>query len=132
MQLYPTEVDSEGDSIPDSLDACPTEDATGFDADGDGCNDSADDLGTLVESLLEEGVIDEAMENCLLSKIENAENSADKDNICTAINQLEALKKSINAQRGKKISNEAADQIIAYVNSLIAWYLDQLPEGESC
>ena len=127
-----TEVDSDGDGIPDSLDACPTEDATGFDADGDGCIDSADDLGSLVESLLEEGVIEEEMENSLLSKIENAENSADKDNICTAINQLEALKKSIDAQRGKKIYNEAADQIIAYVNSLIAWYLDQLPEGESC
>jgi len=128
----PSSVDSDGDGIPDSLDACPTEDATGFDADGDGCIDSADDLGTLVESLLEEGVIDEAMENCLLSKIENAENSADKDNICTAINQLEALKNSIDAQSGKKISDEAADQIIAYVDSLIAWYLDQLPEEESC
>ena len=118
------EVDSDGDGISDSLDACPTEDATGFDADGDGCIDSADNLGSLVESLLEEGVIEEEMENCLLSKIENAENSADKDNICTAINQLEALKKSIDAQRGKKISDEAADQIIAYVDSLIAWYLD--------
>ena len=130
--LYTLVVDSDGDGIPDYDDACSDEDATGFDIDEDGCIDSIGGLGSMIASLVEIGVIDEQMENSLLSKIDNAEASANKENICTAINQLEALINQVNAQRGKKISDEGADDIIAYTNSLISWYLDQLPDGESC
>jgi len=125
-------VDSDGDGIPDDEDDCPLEDSTGFDVDGDGCIDSISGLTTLVETLVDEGVIDEQMRNSLLSKMDNASQSADKENICTAVNQLEALINQVNAQRGKKISDDAADQVIAYTQSVIDWYLNQLPEGETC
>jgi hypothetical protein len=115
-----------------SDDNCPDEDSTGFDTDGDGCIDSTDGLIDIVEDLVEQGVIDEQMENSLLSKIENASQSATKDNICAAVNQLQALINQIDAQRGKKITDEAADAVIAYTQSVIDWYLDQLAEGESC
>ena len=114
------------------VDNCPDEDSTGFDVDGDGCIDSVSRLTTLVETLVNEGVIDEQMENSLISKITNAWNSADKENICAAVNQLEALINQVNAQRGKKISDAAADQVNTYTQSVIDWYLDQLPEGETC
>ena len=124
--------DSDGDGIPDNEDTCPSEDATGFDIDGDGCIDSIGGLESMIESLVEAGVIDEQMENSIISKIDNAEASADKENICTAINQLEALINQVNAQRGKKISEEAAYDIIEYTNSVISWLLDQLPPDDSC
>jgi len=113
-------------------DGCPDQDSTGFDADGDGCIDSVEGLTDAVDTLVEEGVIDEQMQNSLLSKIDNASNSTSKDNICAAINQLEALINQINAQRGKKIADEAADTLIAYAQSVIDWHLGQLPEGEDC
>jgi hypothetical protein len=124
--------DADGDGVPDDEDSCPSEDATGFDVDGDGCIDSVSGLTTLIETLVDEEVIDEQMQNSLLSKINNALQSADKENICAAVNQFEALINQVNAQRGKKISDDAADQVIAYAQSVIAWYLNQLPEGESC
>ena len=124
--------DTDGDGIPDDQDACPDEDATDFDADGDGCIDSISGLAALVQTLVDEEVIDQQMQNSLLSKIKNASQSADKENICVVVNQLEALMSQVNAQRGKKISEEAADQVITYAQSVINWYLDQLPEGETC
>ena len=39
--------DTDGDGIPDDVDACPNENATGFDADGDGCIDDTDGDGVL-------------------------------------------------------------------------------------
>src|SRR5512134_4148323 len=33
--------DADGDGVPDSVDACPAEDASRFDRDGDGCIDDA-------------------------------------------------------------------------------------------
>ena len=53
-------------------------------------------------------------------------------NICAAINQLEAFKNQINAQSGNKISDEAADLLIAYADNLITQLLIELPPGESC
>ena len=129
---YENIVDSDGDGIPDSLDSCPDEDSTGFDVNGDGCIDSVSGLTALVETLVEEDVIDEQMQNSVFPKIDNASQSADKENICAAVNQLGALINQVNAQRDKKMSPEAADQVIAYTQSVINWYLDQLPEGESC
>ena len=103
-----------------------------IDADEDGSIDSTDGINDMAETLTDEGVIDEQMENSLLFKIDNASQSATKDNICAAINQLEALINQVNAQRGKKITDEAANDVIAYTQSVIDRYLDQLPDGESC
>lgn len=127
-----TAVDSDGDGIPDELDDCPNEDATGFDVNSDGCIDSTSGLETILDTLVQDGVIEEELQNSLLSKVENANKSAQKDNICAAINQLEAFKNHVNAQRGKKISDGGADSIIEYADSVIAWLLDQLLPGDTC
>ncbi len=128
----PPVLDSDGDGINDDEDNCPLENALGFDADLDGCIDTLSGLAEMLEALVNEGVIEEELQNSLLSKVENAEKSADKENICAAVNKLEALINQTNAQRGNKISDEAADLIIAYANNLIANLLNQLPSGESC
>ena len=125
-------LDTDGDGVPDNLDACPDEDATGFDVDNDGCIDSLAGLMDLVTTLVEEGVISEEMQNSLLSKITNAEKSFDKDKVCTAVNQLGALKNQVDAQRGEKISDEAADMVTAYADSLIAYLESQLAAGDTC
>ena len=72
------------------------------------------------------------MENSLTSKVANAENSFDKDKICTAINQLEAFKNQVAAQVGNKISPDAASVVTDYADSVIAFLESQLPNGDSC
>jgi len=130
--IGPIADDSDGDGVPDDVDLCLTEDATGFDVNGDGCIDSIGGLDGMINTLVQQGVIPPELQTSLLAKIENAGKSADKDNICAAINQLEAFKNQVNAQRGNKISDEAADEISAYADSVIAYLLSQLPSGESC
>ena len=104
----------------------------GFDVDNDGCIDSLIGITDLIDTLVAESVIDDTMRNSLIQKAENAEKSLTKDNICAAVNQYEALINQVNAQRGNKISDEAADEVVAYANSIIAYLLSQLPAGESC
>jgi hypothetical protein len=124
--------DSDGDGVLDNVDVCPAEDATGFDIDGDGCIDNLGELKGIVDTLVAEGVISEVLRNSLISKVENAEKSFGKENICAAVNKLEALKNEVNAQTGKKIAEEAAVEVIAYADSIINWLLFQLPSGDSC
>jgi len=124
--------DSDEDGICGDVDSCPFEDATGSDADGDGCIDTLSGMTEVLEALVAEGVIAEELQNSLSTKVESAEKSVNKDNICAAVNKLEALINEVNAQRGKKISDEAADLSIAYTNNLITTLLDQLPSGDSC
>jgi hypothetical protein len=89
-------------------------------------------LNSVVDQLLSEGVIDSQMANSLTQKIANARNSADKDKICAGVNQLGAFKSQIEAQRGKKISDEAATLLINYTGNVIAGLLGQLSPGDSC
>jgi hypothetical protein len=89
-------------------------------------NDTLAGLSEMLQALVTEGVIAEELEKSLLVKVENAEKVADKDNIGAAINDLVALQNQIEAQRGNKISNEAADQVIAYSGSLIAYFESKL------
>jgi len=121
--------DSDEDGIPDDQDACPDEDASGFDADGDGCIDSISGLLGMVESMLNEGLIEEQLRASILAKLTNAAKSAEQGNINAAINQLAALMHDTEAHRAKKISEESADQLIAYIESVIDWHLTQFLEG---
>jgi len=120
------------DNFDGQVDLCPSQDATGFDVDDDGCIDSFSGLTDLVTKLVAEEVISEQMKNSLLSKIGNAESSMERDKICTAVNELNALENQTEAQRGKKISDEAADQVVAYSNSVSAYLQSELPAGETC
>ena len=124
--------DDDNDGILDINDNCPFEDSNGFDADNDGCVDNFRGLTDVINILVTEGIIDENLANPLITKVENAEKSATKDNICAAVNQLEALKNQIEAKRGNPLSDEVADKIIQYTNNIIFKLLVKLPEGESC
>ena len=86
----------------------------------------------VIATLVALGVIDENLQNSLTSKLDNALGSADRENICAAVGQLRAFKNQIEAQRGKKVSEDAADLLIQYVDNLIAQLLDQLAPGEVC
>ena len=124
--------DGDGDGIPDADDLCPDENATGFDADQDGCIDSITGLADVLITLVDEDVIDADFANSLIKKVENAQKSTTKDNICAAVNQLGAFINEIEAQTGKKLSEESATFLIEYTNNVITWLLESLPEGESC
>ena len=89
-------------------------------------------LHEVVSKLVDQGVIDTQMQNSLLSKVGNAESSSSRENICAAVNQLEAFKNQIEAQRTKKISDAAADLLIQFADNVIANLLEQLPTGEIC
>ena len=129
-------LDSDGDGVFDNfegiVDECPEEDATGFDVDTDGCIDSFRGLSDLVARLVVEEVISSTMENSLLSKVSNAENTLGKENVCTAINELEAFKNQVDAQTGKKISADAATEVKEYADSVALFLLSNLAAGESC
>ncbi len=124
--------DTDGDTVGDAGDVCPLEDATGFDADMNGCIDTLAGITDTLDTLVAEGVIDSTLQNSLVTKVAGAEKAADKENICAAINKLGALKNEVNAQAGKKISHEAAALVTNYTNNLITQLLNQLPEGATC
>lgn len=78
------------------------------------------ELVEVVDSLVDEGMIDVSMANPLFSKVAAAIRSADKKNICAAANQLEAIVNQLNAQRGKNLSDEVVDQLIPYADSVVS------------
>jgi hypothetical protein len=121
--------DVDGDGILDDQDNCPLEDATGFDADQDGCIDTLGGLSDVIDTLLEEDVIDETMAVPLQTKIANAEKSATREHICAAVNQLGAFRHHVEAQVPNKVSAAAAAELIAYSENIIASLLSALPEG---
>lgn len=61
-------------------------------------------------------------ENSLVSKLENAIKSLDKGQENAAINQLNAFINQVEAQKGKKITDEEADQLIA----IAQWIIDNV------
>lgn len=107
--------DDDGDGIDDASDSCPLEDARGFDTNGDGCIDSVDHMPALIESI----TLPQGVENSLLSTVNNAMKSLDKENTNAAINQINAFINNVNAQRGKKISEEDAQMLIDFAEMAI-------------
>jgi len=117
--------DSDGDILPDWLDVCPQEDATGFDVDEDGCIDSLLGLIEIVENLVIEGEISEVMQIGLLAKADTAAQSTTEENVCAVIGQLAGFQKQVQAQSGKKISVSAVDELLNYANSVSSFYMTQ-------
>lgn len=113
VEEYPS--DSDGDGISDDQDVCPFENPQGFDADFNGCIDVVCDLADLVKSLdLHHGI-----ENSLVKKVNNACKKFEKGNINATINQLQAFINQVEAQRGKKISEEDADMLMQFALNAI-------------
>ena len=75
-------------------------------------------LQSLIDEV-EELPIDPGLKSALVSKLENAKKSLDKGNETPALNQLSAFINQVEAQRGKKLSNEQADYIVAAAQALI-------------
>ena len=61
-------------------------------------------------------------ENSLVSKLENAIKSIEKENYNAAVNQLNAFINHVKAQRGKKIPEAQADELIAAAQ----WIIDNI------
>jgi hypothetical protein len=112
-------VDTDGDGVYDVFDLCPSEDATGFDADLNGCLDTVLGLSQILITL-PEGSISAEIENSLTSKVDAALKSVDKEKDQAAVNQLQAFINELNAQRWHKISDEAADLLILSALNVIA------------
>ncbi len=77
--------------------------------------EAAQDLIDYVEALNLPGGI----ENSLVSKLESAIKSLDRGKVKPAVNQLNAFINEINAQRGKKITDPQADDLIATAQGII-------------
>ncbi len=107
--------DDDNDDIPDEEDACPHENPQGHDANLDGCTDNVCDLAQVVQSLgLHPGI-----ENSLVQKVSNACTKFNEGNIKAAINMLNAFINEVEAQRGKKISEENATMLIQFAQNAI-------------
>lgn len=108
--------DDDNDGVLDENDACPLEDATDQDANGDGCIDRVENMETVIEEL----ALPQGIETNLVSTVNNAMKSLDKGNDGAAVNQLQEFINKVDAQRGKKISEQDAKMLICYANKAIA------------
>ena len=126
-----SQLDDDNDGVNNCDDECPSEDASGLDADMDGCIDDTAGEIELIESLPDDALSDQ-IKNSLISKIEAADRQATRENLCAAINALEALKNQVEAQRGVKIDDASTDLIIEYTNNLITQLADQLSPDDNC
>jgi len=89
--------------------------------DGDGDGIMVVDIGALedlIEHIQQMNLLG-GIENSLVSKLENAIQSVDRGQHNAASNQLEAFINEVEAQRGKKITEEQADELIADAQSII-------------
>jgi hypothetical protein len=111
-------LDSDGDGLPDNVDACPTQNPHGLDADQDGCTDTAAGLRNLVASA-PASVIAGTTQKSLLAKVDAAISSLNKGNKKAAAGQLQLFINDVQAQRGKKIAISTADMLIAYARNVI-------------
>jgi hypothetical protein len=64
--------------------------------------------------------------NSLVSKLENTLKSHEKENKKAAINQLSAFILSVKAQKGKKLSDDEAEELIDFSNEIIEMMIDGL------
>jgi hypothetical protein len=112
-------LDSDGDGLPDNVDACPTQNPHGLDADHDGCTDTAAGLRQLVAAAPVSAIASNNRTS-LLAKVDGAISSLKKGNKKAAIGQLQLFISEVQAQRGKKIAIQTADLLIAYARNVIA------------
>ena len=92
------------------------------DSDGNSGEVDGSEIIEAIEDLIEniqEMNLPEGIENSLVSKLENAIQSVYRGRHNAASNQLEAFINEVEAQRGKKITEEQADELIADAQSII-------------
>ncbi|OGQ89839.1 MAG: hypothetical protein A2289_16490 [Deltaproteobacteria bacterium RIFOXYA12_FULL_58_15] len=79
-----------------------------------------DVLVNLVAMLADTGEIEAQALNPLSSKLQSSQAAVERDNLTAAINKLGAFQNDVGAQAGKKITQSAADALIAAAASIIA------------
>ena len=118
--------DADGDTFPDASDNCPNvanPDQT--DTDNDGVGDACETPATpteLIDNLIddiEELVLPKGIANSLTSKLDAVTAKLEQGKDQPAMNLLGAFINHCNAQRGKKISNADADDLIAAAQAII-------------
>ena len=77
-----------------------------------------EDLEDLIEDI-EEMDIHHGIENSLIKKLENVIKKLEKGNYDAAINQLNAFINEVEAQRGKKLTEDQADYLIMMAEKII-------------
>jgi hypothetical protein len=98
--------DKDGDDVLDGVDGCPDEDASGLDADDDGCVDQAADLAEVVLALeLRQGT-----ERALVASAQ----AAARGTGTLAVNRLGAFINKVQAQRGRKLDDEHANLLMSF------------------
>lgn len=107
--------DSDDDGLGDCQDSCPNEDATGKDADGDGCIDTDEDLPELIIDL---GITEPGLESGLLDKANKVQNKIDGGKIRAACNQLDAMINQVNGQRDHFYAEDDADILIEFIENI--------------
>lgn len=80
--------------------------------------EATEDLIQTIDNWIVEGTLDVGQANALSSKLEAAIQSADQGNTNTAVNKLQAFANHVEAQRGKKLTQEQADVLLASVQAI--------------
>jgi len=117
--LLPLVLDTDGDGVQDNVDKCPLEDATGLDANLDGCKDTIEDLIEVTQSFnLKEGVSTSLVS--ILQQAQGALQLANEGSVPSATARLGAFRNLVEGQRGKALTDEQADLLIAMVDNVLA------------
>lgn len=77
-------------------------------------------LSAAVDSYAATGAVDQATASSLRAKLTAAQAAVSRGNTTAARNQLQAFLNELRAQRGKKVTNAAADDLINQVNGILA------------
>lgn len=80
---------------------------------------AADAIDDLIDIIIGMG-LHHGTENSLISKLESAKKSLEKGKPHVAVNKLNAFINKVEAQRGKKLTEEQADLLVAYANRIIS------------
>ena len=82
---------------------------------------SAKDIIEILIANIEDLGLPKGTKNSLISKLNNVLDSLERMNERAAANKLNAFINDVEAQRGKKLTKEEADQLIAIADAAISW-----------
>lgn len=111
--------DSDGDGIADSLDNCPSEDASSADANQDGCLDNVNELINMVILGVETGDIAKQMQTPFTKKLQHAMRLIEDQAFCDAKEKIISFNAHLKAQKGKKVTEGYADILLTYADGLL-------------
>jgi hypothetical protein len=120
-------LDRDGDGVPDADDQCPDDPSQGYDADLDGCLDTTQGLKDLINELYAANEIKKAgTRDSLLKQVDQVESQLAKGKYSKAVTELDNFIMLVQDELKKNnLTQTAADQLIAYAESLKRWINDE-------